>query len=152
MLNRPTTRRAAPRVLAALAALSAAAVLGACGGSDDDADDSQALPSDQRGILSTFDQLQTASRRGDAKRICTDIFTESLATSIRRAAKRSCTAEVRATLVSPDARLAVRRDIRIRGSRAIAIVMEQTGKMSRVVLVKQGPTWRIQRITPAKAS
>jgi hypothetical protein len=134
-----------------VSALCGAALLGGCGG-DDDADEPRAVPGGERAILTTVDELQSASRRGDAKRICRDIFTETLATSIRRAAKRSCAAEVRETLTSPDARLSVGRDIKIKGSRATAIVREQDGATSKLFLVKRGPEWRIDRITPAGSS
>jgi hypothetical protein len=151
MANRLATGISVPRLTGVLAALCAAAVVGGCGNSDD-ADQPPAVPSDQREILRTMDALQAASRSGDAKRICNDIFTESLATSIRRAAKRSCAAEVRETLVSPDMRLSVGANIKITGRHATAIVREQNGRTSRVSFVKQGSEWRIERITKARTS
>jgi hypothetical protein len=131
--------------------LVAAAALGACGGDDDD-EGQATVPAQQRAILSTIEDLQAASRRGDAARICDDIFTETLAASIRRASKHSCAAEVRETLVSPDARISVARGIRVKGSRATATVREQNGDTSRVSLVKDGDVWRIERIRPAASS
>jgi hypothetical protein len=138
------------RILSVLAAVAAAVALAGCGGSDDD--DEHAPPpvsSDQRAILEMIDALQTASRQGDAATICGDIFTDSLARSIRKASRRSCEKEVAETLVSPDAQIAVGRQIDVDGSRATATVRDQSGKTSTVSLVKTGDHWRIARITPA---
>ena len=139
--------RVRPRLVATLAVgVVAAAAVGACGGDDDEGDGTR-VPAGQRAILSTVEQLQAASRRGDAGRICEDIFTKALANSIRRASDHSCAAEVRQTLVSPDARLSVARGMRIKGSRATATVREQDGQTSRVFFVQDGDAWRIERIT-----
>lgn len=128
-------------------ALAAAALLAGCGGSDDD-DEAPVVSSDQREILSTIDELQTASRRGDAATICHEIFTETLARSIGDTSRRSCEKEVRATLASPDAEIAVGRQIEVDGSRATVTVRERNGNTSRVFLVKDGRRWRIDRIEP----
>jgi hypothetical protein len=130
-------------------AVGATAVLAGCGGSGD-AKPAPTVSGDTRGILATVDALQTASRQDDAARICGEIFAESLARSIRHASKRSCEAEVRATLTAPDARYSVGRDIQVTGSRATATVREQNGNTSRLSFVKQGERWRIDRVTPVK--
>src|SRR4051812_6873621 len=91
-----------------LAALAAATVVAACGDSDGE-QKAPAVSGEQRAIVSTIDALQSASRQGDAGRICNEIFTETLARSIRRASRRSCEREVRETLTSPDAQISVRR-------------------------------------------
>ncbi len=124
--------------------------MGGCGGSDD-ADEGPAVPDEQRAILRTIDDLQAASRQGNAHRICAEIFTKTLANSIRDVAKRSCEAEVRATFVSPDARLSVGRKIEVKGARARATVREQDGNTSTLFLRKQGARWKIERIKPARA-
>jgi hypothetical protein len=129
-----------------MAALAAAAVLAGCGGSDAE-DEAPVVSSDQREILGTIDALQTASRQGDAARICGEIFTETLARSIGEGSRQSCEKEVRATLASPDARIAVSRQIDISGSRATATVREQNGNSSTVLLVKADGRWRIDQIT-----
>lgn len=132
-----------PLVVMVLAAFSG------CGGSDDD--NGPVVPSEQRAILRTVEDLERASRQGDARTICRELFTKTLAHSIARAAGRSCAAEVRATLVSPTAQLSVGRRIKVSGSRATAIVREQDGDTSSVALRKQGDRWRIDRIEPAKS-
>ena len=126
------------------------AAFGACGGADD-AQQPPTVSSQQRAILNTIEGLQAASRGGDAEKICTEIFTEHLAQSIRKASNRSCEKEVRGTLTSPDADISVRRQITIRGSRATAVVREQDGNNSRIFLVKQGDRWRIERIKPVES-
>ena len=136
------------RILSVLAAVAAAAALAGCGGSDED-EQAPPVSSDQRAILDTIDALQTASRQGDAATICSDIFTDSLARSIRKASRRSCEKEVGETLVSPDAQIAVGRQIDVDGSRATATVRDQSGNTSTVFLLKTGDYWRIERITPA---
>lgn len=140
--------------VAALALVVAAAVAG-CGGSDDDAEEEQEPPQisgDQRGILGTIDSLESASRSGDADQICEEIFTESLARSIRRASGHSCQAEVRDTLMSPGAQFSVSRKIEINGPRATATIRERDGDLSIVRLVKEGGSWRIEGVTPKKQS
>jgi ketosteroid isomerase-like protein len=149
-MDRWDAHAVARRCAALSPAVLAAMTLGACGGGDDKKPQT-AVSGDERAILATVDALQTASRRDDAERICTDLFAPSLADSIRRASKHSCQAEVHDTLTSPDAQLSVARKIAIKGPTATAAVREQNGKTSTVTFVKQGDRWRIARITPAKS-
>lgn len=125
--------------------------LAGCGGSDEEQDGGFVLPREQRAILRTVEDLQTASRQGDAGRICSEIFTKTLAESIRRAAKRSCKEEVRATLVSPDTQLSVGREIHVNGSNARATLRERNGDISTVFLRKLGQRWKIERIKPLRS-
>ena len=128
--------------------LAAAASFAGCGGSDKK-DQAPTVSSEQRAVLGTIDALQAASRSGNARKICQEIFTPALADSIRQASKRSCEKEVSATLVTPDAELSVARQIDIRGPRATATVREQNGNTSKVFLVKQAGQWRIRGVQPA---
>ena len=130
--------------------LTVVAASGGCGGSDEE-DNGPVVSGEDRAILQTVEQLEHASRQGEAGRICGEIFTQTLADSIRKAAKRSCRAEVRETLVSPDARLSVGRRIEVKGSRAQATVREQNGKTSTIFLRKQGGRWQIEGIQPASS-
>lgn len=134
---------------AVVVAIAVATPLAACGGSEDP-EPPPGVSDDQRAILATVDALQTASREGDARKICEEIFTPGLARSIRRSSGRGCPAEVRRTLTSPDAQLSVARTIDIEGSRATTTVREQNGNTSTVRFAKVGDAWRIERVTPLK--
>jgi hypothetical protein len=137
-----------------LAALIAIAVLGGCGGSGKEpssADKSSQLVSgSERSILATVDALQTASRKGDGRAVCADLFTPQLVKSVEAAAKRTCAKEVRKRMFTPDAALSVGRDIKVRGHQGTAVVQEQNGDVSRLSFVKQNAQWRIDRVTPVK--
>ncbi|MDQ3480072.1 MAG: hypothetical protein M3423_01860 [Actinomycetota bacterium] len=134
-----------------LLAFAIAATLGACGGGSEKKP-SPAVSAQQRGVLDTVDRLQVASRRGDGEQICTVIFTTKLARSVEAKAKTSCAKEVKEKLFSPQTELALRRDIRFSGERAVATVMEQTGKVSTLNLVQQGGAWRIDGVKPGPKS
>src|SRR4051812_16753398 len=69
------------RVLAL--ALTAAIVLAGCGSGDkSSAGDFQG---EQKAVAQTVEDLQTAGRKGDADKICTDLLAASLVQTIRRA-------------------------------------------------------------------
>ena len=132
------------------AAVALSAVLAGCGGSDS-SKPAQAVSGDQRAILATVDALQTASRQDDGRKICRELFARSLAQSIRDASKHSCEAEVRDSLTSPDAQLSVARKIDVKGSRATTTIREQNGNTSKISFVKEGGSWRIERVTAVKS-
>lgn len=137
-----------------LAVLLAAAALPGCGGSDDGVKTATqaTIGGDQSGILAAIDVLQTASRRGDGRRICADVFTPQLSRSITKASKRSCAQEVRDKLFRTKESISVQRGIEVRGSRATAVIREQNGDVSTLHMLKQAGRWRIDRITPRGAS
>lgn len=137
-----------------LAVLVSAAALTACGGSDEDAQTRPEGPvgGDQRGVLATIDALQTASRRGDGQKICNEIFTPQLARSVAKASDTSCPVEVGLNLFGPGASIAVQRGIEISGSRATAVIREQSGNVSTLRLLKQAGQWRINQVIPRGAS
>jgi hypothetical protein len=102
-------------------------------------------------VLGTVDALQRASRQGDGRAICTQVFTRQLVRSIESAAKRSCAKEVRARVFSPRAAFSVGRHIAVTGNRGSAVIRDQAGNVSKLFLVKQGGRWRIDRVQPQKA-
>ena len=110
------------------------------------------VPAERRGVFEAVDALQAASRDGDGDRICDDIFTPTLAKSVKAAAGASCAKEVKGNLFSQDVSLAVGRDVRIDGDRAVASVMDQTGKVSKLSMRKQGERWRVDAVTPVAPS
>jgi hypothetical protein len=141
-------------VVPSVAAVIAIALLAGCGASGtqpSSADKaSQPVSGGERGILATVDALQTASRKGDGRAVCVDLFTPALVKSVEAAAKRTCAKEVRKRMFKPDAELSVGRDIKVRGLQGTAVVREQNGNVSRLSFVKQNAEWRIDRVTPVK--
>jgi hypothetical protein len=131
----------------ALAGLLVAALLPGCGGSDDTST-TASVRDDQRGILATVDALQTASHAGDGAKVCSTVFTESLVRSIEEASGRGCATEVKKNLFKPEESISVARNITVRGDTAIAVIREQNGTFSTLHVVRQGGTWRIDRVTP----
>jgi hypothetical protein len=106
--------------------------------------------SEQDAVEQVLSDLETASREGDAARICEDIFTPKLAASVARASgSGSCASEVKAQLFSPDAAIEVQDIEGPDGSDARATVEEANGNVSTVHLVKQDGQWRIRSVTPA---
>ena len=133
-----------------LAGLLVVAALPGCGGdSEDKQQTAGAVKQDQRGILATVDVLQTASRTGDGKTICSSVFTASLVRSIEKASTRACAAEVRDNLFTAGTSISAGRDITVKGDAGTTTIREQNGNVSMLHLVKQAGAWRINRVTPA---
>jgi hypothetical protein len=134
-----------------LAVIIVVAIAG-CGGSDKQSSAGQTrqdpVSGDQRGILGTIDAMQTASRTGDGRKICMDLFTAHLVRSIEKSAKRSCAVEVRQKLFSPDAEISVDRQMSVVGHQGTAIIREQNGNVSKLSLLQESGRWRIDRVTP----
>jgi hypothetical protein len=106
--------------------------------------------SEQDAVEQVLTDLETASREGDAARICEEIFTPKLAASVSRSSNSgSCASEVKAQLFSPDAAIEVQDIEGPDGSNATATVEEANGNVSTVHLVKQDGQWRIRSVTPA---
>ena len=140
------------RAAQGLVALVAVALLAGCGGSPKESRSSEQPPpsvsDDQRGILATVDALQTASREGDGRTVCGDLFTRQLVKSVEASAKRSCAKEVRRRLFTPKVEITVGRNIEVSDSRGTVVVREHNGNVSKLSLVERNARWRIDRITP----
>jgi hypothetical protein len=138
-----------------LAVVTALGALAGCGSSDKAATSApkpaQAITGSERGILATVDALQTASRKGDGRAVCVNLFTPQLVKSVEASAKRSCAKEVRKRMFAPDAQISVSRDIKVTGGRGTAVVREQNGNVSKLSLVRQSAEWRIDSVTPEKS-
>ena len=141
-----------------LAVMTAVVALAGCGSSDNGSPSTpkasapkpvQAVTVSERGILATVDALQTASRKGDGRAVCVDLFTPQLVKSVEAVAKRSCAKEVRKRMFAPDAEISVGRDIKVTGDRGTAVVREQNGNVSKLSLVRQSAEWRIDGVRPA---
>ena len=138
-----------------LAVVTAVVALAGCGSSDKASPPAPtpapAVSGSARGVLATVDALQTASRKGDGRAVCVDLFTPKLVKSVEAAAKRSCAKEVRKRMFAPDAEISVGRDIKVTGDRGTAVVREQNGNISKLSLVRQSAQWRIDGVTPEKS-
>jgi hypothetical protein len=133
------------RLQTGLLGLLAIAALGGCGiGGGDDGD------SDRDAVEQVMSDLQTASREGDGERICNQIFTPKLSTSVTKSsASGSCANEVEDKLFSPATEIEVQNIDVPDESNATATVKEANGNTSTVFLVKQSGRWRIRSVTPA---
>ena len=123
------------------AALACAGFLAGCGGGKG---------SDEDAVRRVLSDLQAASRAGDGRRICSELFTPKLADSVARSSRsRDCPTEVRDNLFSTRTTLDVKK-VEVEGtSDATATVTEANGNTSTVLLVKQGGHWRIRGVRPA---
>jgi hypothetical protein len=133
---------------AAVLGLCLACAAGACGGGNKKPQ--QRTDPERAAVARVLADLQAASRAGQGRRICNDIFTVKLANSVTRSATSgSCATEVRRKLFSPRARFTVKRVDVTDAVDATAIVTEQNGNTSKVFLVKQAGKWRIRSVQPA---
>ncbi len=136
--------------LAAGAAVAVGMVLGGCGGGGDEPTAADKTAADQTAVRQVLSNLQTASRAGDGKRICTQIFTPKLANSVTTSAvSGSCAKEVNAKLFSAKADLSVQNVDVTDPANATATVKEAIGNTSTVFLVKQSGRWRIRSVQAA---
>ena len=141
--------------LAALAVLTVALAGCGSGSKNDGADKKPAVAPVNTAVENTavkqvMSDLQTASRAGDGKRICTQIFTPKLSNSVTTAAKSgSCAKEVKNKLFSRKAKIAVQNIDVPNAANATAVVKEANGTTSTIFLVKQSGRWRIRSVGPA---
>jgi hypothetical protein len=132
-------------ILIAIAAGLAAAAAGCGGGDSDEGKNEKAFSGDKKPVARVIDDLVAASHAGDAKKICTDIFTPGLAQAVATRAKGTCVGVVQKQLVSPDEDITAT-DVRLQGSNAFVTVREQNRNVTRLSLVEQDGGWRINAI------
>jgi hypothetical protein len=144
--------RCRPAPLAIAAVIAAATAFAGCGSSGDEkpAGDTSSKADNSAAVRQVMSDLQTASRAGDGKRICSEIFTPKLANSVTdTASSGSCAREVRRKLFSPRAEIAVQNVDIPNAANATATIKEANGNTSTVFLVKQSGRWRIRSVQPA---
>ena len=133
--------------------VTATAALAGCGGSsggDQPPGETSSKSDNSTAVRQVMADLQTASRAGDGRRICTQIFTPKLADSVTSsAASGSCSKEVKLKLFSAKAEIAVQNVDVPNAANATATIKEANGNTSTVFLVKQSGRWRIRSVQPA---
>lgn len=135
------------RTTRALAVLAACAAVAGCG-SGDDAEDGATTGggnAEQQQIQKLVTTLTEASRASDGGRICEEVFTEALRLSIKTTSGRRCGEEVSANLASPEASFELE-GLQVTGTEATGTLVDQEGRRSPAVFVKQGGQWRISGI------
>ena len=148
--------RKATKGLAAVAAVAVAAAMAGCGGgaNSDQKTTTGLAPvpkaAENAAVTQVLADLQSASRAGQGRRICTQIFTPKLANSVTAAAASgSCAKEVKKKLFSRKAQIVVQNVTVPNAANATATVKEANGNVSTVFLVKQSGLWRIRSIQAA---
>lgn len=151
----PTTLRAMLArknvIVLSVVMLTGTAGCGRSNGQGDDETPAQPVQESQRAVLDTIDLLQTAARDGDARRICEDVFTTDLVTSIEVKTKGGCPREVRRRLFSKTTSISVEQGIVVKAKTATAVIREASGAVSMLYLLQQAGRWRIDRVVPQKA-
>jgi hypothetical protein len=134
---------AAPtRIVALLAALPL--VLGACGQTaKDSAGD---FKGDQKAVAQTVEDLQTASRKRDEGKICTQLLAPALVSKIKTASNSTCEKVLGDALRDVDSFELQVKKVAVNGTTATATVTSDTGKKNRtdtLQLQKVGNAWKI---------
>jgi hypothetical protein len=134
---------AAPtRLLALLVALPL--VLSACGqASKDSAKD---FKGDQQAVAQTVEDLQTASKRGDGKKICSSLLAPALVAQIKTSSKAACDKAVKDALKDADSYEMQVQKVTITGTTAAAVVKSEASDQHRIdtlQLVKDGGAWKL---------
>jgi hypothetical protein len=127
------------------AAAVAAAGCGGGGGGDKTGPNAKKFTGDKRDVAQVVDDLVDDAHAGDAKAICTQIFTSALAAAIGQRNKTTCETAVKKQLVTPDERIAVTA-ISVKAPQAQAIVQEQNGNKTRLQFLKLNGRWQINAL------
>jgi hypothetical protein len=122
------------------AALAAAILLTGCGGGN-----AGTKADTRKDVAKVVAQLGAAARDGDAGTICTGLLTRNLQTSIRRAAGTSCAQEVAHNVFGPKTRFQVEK-LDVGHGQAVALVKDQDGRRSSLVLLPESGAWKTARI------
>jgi hypothetical protein len=130
----------------AIAAAGLAVLAGCGGGGGANADRFSGAKQD---VARAIDDLQSAARAGDGRRICSEMFTPRLVKALAKASGgKACTVRVRQQLARKGETITVQ-SIAVNGDSAVAVVKEQNRRVSRLALAKAGGRWRIDGIAAA---
>ena len=128
---------------AAALALTAAG----CGGGGDEGANEQRFEGEEKKVAAVVDDLQAASRKRDAARICEDLFSNRLADQVTEETGSTCSARVEEQIVGDDVRFHVDA-VEVRGEKnAIARVTDQQERRSVLYFARGGEAgWEITDI------
>jgi hypothetical protein len=129
-----------------LALATAAIATAGCGSSKDH--DAKPADAGQTRVAQLVNRLGVDARSGDTKAICSELFTKNLRASITKAAGTSCATEVGRNIAGSDVRFSVVQ-VDARDDQAVALVKDQKGRRSSLVILPESGVWKIARIGSA---
>jgi len=135
--------------LAALLA-GAALTLSACGQTQKDS--AKDFQGDQKAVAQTIEDLQSASRKNNEGKICTDLLAPTLVAKIKTASKGTCEKVLKTALTDVDSYELQVKKVAVDGNTATATITSDTGKGERtdtLTLVKDGGAWKIATLGAA---
>ena|ERR1700754_5114154 len=132
--------------------LSAGALtLSACGTTTKDS--ATDFKGDQKAVAQAVEDLQSASKKGDESKICTDLLAPALVTKIKAHDKDGCEPALKDALRDVDSYELQVKKVAISGTNATATVTSDIGKdddrTDTLTLVKVGNAWKISELGSA---
>src|SRR3954468_10229279 len=132
---------------------ASALTLTACGQTDKDS--SSDFKGDQKAVAQTVEDLQSASKKRDESKICTDLLAPALVTKIKASSKGPCEDVMKDALRDVDSSELQVKKVAITGTTATATVQSDAGKDDRtdtLTLVKVGNAWKISELGSATSA
>lgn len=133
---------------AAIASVLVAAV-SACGGSNapkQNGINASRFSGGKKAAAAVVDELQAASRSGDTKAICNEVFSPQLASRVAGQAGTTCEARVGKKLIGRRVTIIVQ-TLAITGKdTAVAQVVQRGGQRSRLQLARRDGRWQVDNI------
>jgi hypothetical protein len=139
----PTTRLAALLLTLPLA-------LGACGQSTKDS--AGDFKGDQKAVAQAVEDLQSAGRKSQASKICSDLLAPALVAKIKSASNGPCDKVLKDALSDADSFELQVKKVTVNGTTATAVVESDGGDQKRtdtLELTKVGNAWKIATLGAA---
>ena len=130
------------------AALSAVALLVACGDDDDANNNADNYDGTDAEVAQLVDEFANAGRDGDGTKICEEFFTTELADNVEQQAGQSCASELEENLPEDDYELEID-TLEVDGDTATVGVTDQDDNQSVLHIEQVDSAWRIARVTPS---
>jgi hypothetical protein len=141
---------AATTRLAALLCASAL-TLSACGSTDKDS--AKDFRGPQKAVAQAVEDLQSATRKGDEAKICTDLLAPALLTKIKAAQRGGCEPALKTALKDVDSYELTVKKVAIDGTTATATVTSDVGRTDdrtdTLTLTRVGNAWKISELGSA---